>query len=116
MCAYNSVTPTRCTDPQPYRDSRPGRENQALNPESPFSRVFASQPPDPALYFLEPSTPAIYQFSLRLLAFHVQYRENSLSTFTKLPRGQPASAFAISTDHHLALLAYGNQIYYASLP
>lgn len=116
QCAYNAVTPTRCNDPQPYKDSRPGRENQVLKTEAPFNRVFASQPPDPALYFLEPSTPAIYQFSLRSLAFHVQYRQNPLSTYTTLPREQPASAIAISTDHHLAFLAYGNQIYYASLP
>lgn len=116
QCAYNAVTPTRCNDPQPYKDSRPGRENQTLKTEAPFNRVFASQPPDPALYFLEPNTPAIYQFSLRSLAFHVQYRQNPLSTYTTLPRGQSASAFTISTDHHLAFLAYGNQIFYASLP
>lgn len=116
QCAYNAVTPTRCNDPQPYKDSRPGRENQTLKTDTPFNRVFASQPPDPALYFLEPDSAAIYQFSLRSLAFHVQYRQNPLSTYTTLPRGQSASAFAISTDHHLALLAYGNQVYYGSLP
>ncbi len=116
QCAYNAVTPTRCNDPQPYKDSRPGRVNQVLKTETPFNRVFASQPPDPALYFLEPNTPAIYQFSLRSLAFHVQYRQNPLSTYTTLPRAKPASAIAISTDHRLAFLAYGNQIYYASLP
>ncbi|MGB9521243.1 MAG: hypothetical protein ACPL6F_00665, partial [Anaerolineales bacterium] len=116
QCAYNSITPTRCTDPQPYKDARPGRESQILKPEVPFNRIFASQAPDPALYFLEPATPAIYQFSLRSLAFHVQYRQNPLSTYTALPTNKAASALTISTDHRLAFLAYGNLIYYASLP
>lgn len=116
QCTYNAVTPTRCTDPQPYKDSRPGKENQPMVLTNPFSRVFTSQQPDPALYFLDPRTPAIFQFSLRSLAYHAQYHQTPLPTYTRLPEGQLASALAVSNDHSLAFIAFGNQVYYASLP
>ncbi len=116
QCTYNATTPTRCVDPQPYRDSRPGRENQPLQSETPFTRLFVSNPPEPALYLLEPGLPSIYQFSLRLLAFHAQYRNIPPPSFSPFPQGVPATALAISSEQRLAFLAFGNRLYYANLP
>jgi len=116
QCTYNPSTPTRCVDPQPYRDSRPGRENQLLQSETPFTRLYVSQPPEPALYLLESSLPAIYQFSLRLLAFHTQFRSIATPSFSPLPQGLPATALAVSSEQRLVFLAFGNRIYYATLP
>ncbi|PWH18821.1 MAG: hypothetical protein DDG59_05035 [Anaerolineae bacterium] len=116
QCSYSSSTPTRCVDPQPYKDSRPGRENQPLQSETPFTRLFVSQPPEPALYLLESSQPAIYQFSLRLLAFHTQFRSIPTPSFSPLPQGVPASALAVSSEQRLVFLAFGNRLYYANLP
>lgn len=116
QCTYNPSTPTRCVDPQPYKDSRPGRENQLLQSETPFSRLYVSQPPEPALYLLESSQPAIYQFSLRLLAFHTQFRSIAAPSFSPLPQGVAATALAVSSEQRLVFLAFGNRVYYAGLP
>lgn len=116
QCIYNAEAPTRCVDPLPYRDSRPGRENQPLQSETPFTRLYVSQPPDPALYLLDPNSPAIYQFSLRSLAFHAQFRSIPTPSFSALPQGVPATALAVSSEQRLAFLAFGNRLYYANLP
>lgn len=116
QCTYNPATPTHCVDPQPYKDSRPGRENQLLQSETPFTRLYVSQPPEPALYLLESSLPAIYQFSLRLLAFHTQFRSIASPSFSPLPQGVPATALAVSSEQRLVFLAFGNRVYVASLP
>lgn len=116
QCTYNDAAPTRCVDPQPYKDSRPGRENQLFVIEKPFTRLYVSQPPDPALYLLEASSPAIYQFSLRSLAFHAQFRSISTPSFSPLPQGVPATALAVSAEQRLVFIAFGNQLYYANLP
>lgn len=116
QCTYNPSAPTRCVDPQPYKDSRPGRENQLLQSETPFTRLYVSQPPEPALYLLESSLPAIYQFSLRLLTFHAQFRSIATPSFSPLPQGVPATALAVSSEQRLVFLAFGNRIYYATLP
>ncbi|GAB4474916.1 MAG: hypothetical protein Kow0088_11290 [Anaerolineales bacterium] len=116
QCTYHAETPTRCVDPQPYKDTRPGRENQTLQSDTPFTRLYVSQPPDPALYLLEPNQAAIYQFSLRLLAFHSQLRSIPTPEYSVLPQGIPATALAVSSEQRLVFLAFGNRVYYANLP
>ncbi|MCX8061060.1 MAG: hypothetical protein N3D16_00605 [Anaerolineales bacterium] len=116
QCTYNAEAPTRCIDPLPYRDSRPGRENQLLQSETPFTRLYISQPPDPALYLLDPNSAAIYQFSLRSLAFHTQFRSIPTPSISTLPQGVPATAIAVSSEQRLVFLAFGNRLYYANLP
>lgn len=116
QCTYSASAPTRCVDPQPYKDSRPGRENQTLVSEKPFTRLYVSQPPDPAIYLLEATAPAVYQFSLRSLAFHAQFRSIPVPSFSALPQGVLATALAISSEQQLMFLAFGNRLYYANLP
>jgi len=117
-CAYSGsgVAPTRCTNPAPYVDSRPGKENQDFIPETPFSQILATQPPDPSLFLFEPASQAIHHFSLRLLAFHRQYRPASLLGYSKTLQTLPASAFTISNDNRVVFLAVGDQVLYANLP
>jgi hypothetical protein len=116
QCTYSATTPTRCVDPQPYKDTRPGREGQIMQSETPFTRLYISQPPEPALYLLEPSQAAIYQFSLRVLAFHSQLRSIPTSADYVIPQGLPATALAVSSEQRLAFLAFGNRLYSANLP
>ncbi|MGW8250996.1 MAG: hypothetical protein ACWGO1_10165, partial [Anaerolineales bacterium] len=49
LCTYSelSVAPSRCIDPLPYIDSRPGREGQVMTIQPPFIQVLNTQPPDP---------------------------------------------------------------------
>jgi hypothetical protein len=113
LCTFSNlgVAPTRCTDPFPYSDSRPGREGLILIPEKPFTEIRATQPPDPSLYLLDADSQAMYHFSLRLLTFQRQLR-----SLNPLPAGSPATAFAIRPDGRMAFMALGNRVYYGGLP
>jgi hypothetical protein len=103
------VAPTRCSAAT-YSDRRPGRENVPVSPPSPFSQMLVIPPPDPSLYFLEPSGQAIYHFSLRNLAF-----QKVLMPETSLP-AHPASAFTANHSRGYLYLALGNQVFYAVNP
>jgi hypothetical protein len=111
LCVRNTliVAPTRCSVVA-YSDRRPGRENVPVSPPSPFSQMLVIPPPDPSLYFLEPSGQAIYHFSLRNLAF-----QKVLMPETSLP-ARPASAFTANHSRDYLYLALGNQVFYAVNP
>lgn len=117
LCTFSEleVVSTTCTEPIPYIDRRPGREGQFLIPASPFIEIYATLPPDPSLYFLEPASQTLYHFSLRL-AYQRQLRP--LKPFTPRTSNQPASAtaFALSPDNRMAYLAFGNEVLYAGMP
>ena len=118
LCSYSSmsVSPSRCTDPAAYLDSRPGHESQVMALESPFTQLLATQPPDPSLYYLQPSENAIYRYSLRLLTYYGQYRPQiNPNTVAGIP-DKPASAFTLKPGGRFAYLAIGNQVYYAGIP
>ncbi len=117
LCTYSnlSVSPTHCESPVPFLDSRPGRENRILIPETPLTQIYASQPPDPSLFFLEPAQQAIYHLSLRSLTFHQQFRPNS-DFMSGSDSTMPASAFALSADSRVVFLAFGSQVYYSQMP
>jgi uncharacterized membrane protein len=103
------VAPTRCTDPAPFSDSRPGREPEvAVIPETQFSQILFTAPPDPSVYLLDPVSQAIYHFSLRL-TFQRQFQsQEPLSE-------NPAVAFTVSPNRTV-FLAIGNEVYYATIP
>lgn len=114
LCTYSSVsaTPTRCTDPYPYRISRAGEpveevDNLGVN----LSQIQATQPPEPSLYVLNPAAPAIYQFSLGMT--FVQEIRPLQDGATPVP-ARPATAFRVTMGRNL-VLAFGNQLFIASL-
>lgn len=104
------VSPTRCTDPAPFLDSRPGLEDTELVPTIPYTQIQYSQPPDPALYLLEPINQAIDLFSLQRLTFQRRYLPASGLA------GGPATAFAVDSLNRTLFLAAGNNIYYGRIP
>jgi hypothetical protein len=105
-----NVTPSRCTDPVPFMDTRVGRENTPIAHMPPYSQFEYSPPPDPSLYFLEPTTQAIDRYSLHVLAFQKRFQPESA-----LPGGE-ATAFFIDSINRMIFLAVGNQVYYAAMP
>lgn len=115
MCTYSYVetTPTRCTDPYPYRVSVSGQEPQALiNLDAQFTQMQATQPPDPSLYFLDASGRSIQQFSMSLnFVRRLQPRTDGDDS---LPDIAP-SAFAVTNGRNL-VVAYDNQVFIAPLP
>lgn len=114
LCTYSSIssTPTRCSDPYPYRMTRgsePVEEVKTLGVN--LAQIQSIQPPEPSLYFLDPATPAIFQFSLGM-TFVQEIRPRQGGDVT-LP-ARSVSAFRVTQARNL-VLAYGNQVFVASL-
>ncbi len=105
---------TKCTDPSPYGDPRPGNDPAPLIlPGTKFSQIQTTEPPDPSLFALDSVNKAIYHLSLRRLNLQRQYRQTLDSNFP-FPN-QPATAFAIAPNRRL-LIAFGNELFFAALP
>ncbi|MCJ7624552.1 MAG: hypothetical protein MUO76_13705 [Anaerolineaceae bacterium] len=104
---------TRCDDPAPFGDLRPGREEETLLfPDAFFAQVITTEPPDPSLFLLDINSPSIDHFSLQLNLD----RQLKPSLYSEPPTPDPpATAFSISPSR-VVFLAYANQVYYASLP
>jgi hypothetical protein len=110
-CTYSGLaeSPTRCEEPAPYSDPRPGLEGGDHIQGAQFAEIQFSPPPDPSIYLLEPDSKAVYHFSVRLTL------QRQFQSSNPLPEG-PATSFAINRNSRLMFLATGNQVYYASLP
>jgi hypothetical protein len=74
QCIYSGLveSPTRCEDPFPFTDPRPGRSSGRVIADTVFNQVYFAPPPDPSIY-IDPNNQAIYHFSVRL-ALQRQYR------------------------------------------
>lgn len=107
-----SETLVRCTDPMKFEDRRAGREVSPMRLEdTAFKQIIAVEMPNPSLYILDGSAPAIYQFSLALY-LNEQYRAQSGGESPS--KKEPPTAFTISANRQ-AFIAYGNQVYYAQI-
>lgn len=99
-----------CDEPYTYADTGTVGSNTDFE-NLKFSRFAYSQPPDPSIYYLEPDRAELYQFSLRL---NLNKVFRSAVNSGNLPKSE-ATAFYVSADRKV-FLAFGNQLYYASLP
>jgi hypothetical protein len=99
-----------CEDPYPYQDAVGGGAGVDLASLK-FNQMAYSPPPDPSIYFLEPETAELYQFSLRLNLNQVL--RPGLSDGS-LPTAR-ATSFAVAANRQV-FLAFGNAVYYAILP
>ena len=114
-CAYRAFAGdlTECTDPFPYADLRQGRNIKPLKfPQSQFTEMQGTIPPDPSIFLLDLIGPTIHHFSMQL-NLQRQIRPQPYGD-TYLPRSAP-TAFNISPARTL-FLAYGNQLFHAELP
>jgi len=100
--------PTRCQDPAIINDLRDEGQSGPTMDGAVFKEIQYAPPPDPSLYLLEPETPAIYHFSVRL-SYQRQFRP-----LNPLPEG-PATAFTVSPNRQV-FLAIGNQVFFSPLP
>ena len=99
-----------CDDPYPYQSVN--GDVAGVDPGSvKFSQMSYSAPPDPSVFYLDPATAELYQFSLRLNLNQVLrsgLNDGSLPT-------AKATAFAVAANRQV-FLAFGNSVYYAILP
>jgi hypothetical protein len=109
-CTYSGVaeSPTRCEDPYPYSDNRPGRIHGPVIEDAVFNQIYFSSFPDRSIFLLDPKNQAVYYFSV-LLTLQWQYQPKA-----PLAEGK-ATAFAISPNR-TAFLAIGNNVYYSAMP
>jgi len=109
-CTYSGMaeSPTRCDDPYPYSDNRPGRVHGPKIEEAIFNQIYFSSFPERSIYLLDPQNQSIYYFSV-LLTLQWQYQSKGSLAMGK------ATAFAISPNR-MAFLAIGNYVYYAAMP
>ncbi len=109
-CTYSAMpeSPTRCDDPYPYSDNRPGRVHGPVIADAVFNQIFFSSFPERSIYMLDPQNRSIFYFSM-LLTFQWQYQSKP----TIAPGN--ATAFAISPNR-MAFLAVGSNVYYAAIP
>jgi hypothetical protein len=109
-CTYSGLaeSPTRCDDPYPYSDNRPGKIHGPTIEDTVFSHIYFLSFPERSIYLLDPQNQAIFYFSV-LLNLQNQYQPKEA-----LAEGD-ATAFAISPNR-TAFLAIRSYIYYAALP
>lgn len=108
-----SLAPTTCAD-APYGDPRPGMEPAPLRFDGAnFTQLQATQPPDPSLFALDAATQSIFHLSLRRLNLQREYRPR-LDTDFPVPN-TPPTAFAVAPNRR-ALVAFGNQVFFAPIP
>jgi hypothetical protein len=109
-CTYSAMaeSPTRCEDPNPYSDNRPGMSHGPVIEDAIFNQIFFSSFPERSIYYLDPKNQAVYYFSV-LLTLQWQFQPSA-----SLAQGD-ASAFAISPNR-TAFMAVGSYIYYAGMP
>jgi hypothetical protein len=105
---------TKCTDPMPYGDSRPGFDPAPLSfTGSNLIQVETTQPPDPSLFALDAANRSVYHLSLRRMNLQRQYLSLADSDYP-LPKTAP-TAFTVAPNRRV-IIAFGNQVFYAPLP
>lgn len=112
-CIYNPLTKETCTDPSPFGDLRPGRDQQPLSfPGASFTHIQSTTPPDPSLFMLDANQIAVYQFSLRLNLNRLLVPR--FSNDFPVPN-QPPTAFVV-TPNKILVMAFNNILFYATIP
>ena len=113
-CTFSNqdLEPVRCTDPAPISDPRSGMAPAPVIIQGTrFSQILYTPPPNPSIYFLDPGTATIYQFSLRL-NLNLLLRSQSLADY--LQPGARATAFTIDPNQR-AFLAFGSRVFYTTV-
>jgi len=101
--------PVSCENPVTYIDGRPGKEEQIFTiPDSNYSGIMYTTPPDPSLSILDAQNADIYRFSLRFRLYE-RLRPEMRDFEIESP---VATAFTIGIDR-IAFLAFGHQVFYA---
>lgn len=103
------TAPTRCNDPAPFVDTRPGYQSGIRLADGKFSQIMFSGPPDPAVLLLQPFTQEVFKFSPRALELQKILRDQPY-TPSRLPEGAEGvvTAMTFSPNKSLFLFAGGN--------
>ncbi len=104
---------TECLDPAPYSDMRSGQSPQAISfPDSQFIQMRMTPAPDSSIYLLDTHGNGIYHFSLQRNLQKIY--QPGFSDPGYAPAG--ASTSMTLSPGKTVFMAFGNQVYYGSLP
>ncbi len=114
-CTYGAIsgTATKCKDPSPYSIERPNVKNKpVIIPETTFTQIQYSAPPDPSIYLLDTSSVSIYHFSVKL----AMMKELSVQAGDpqQLLKRKP-TAFTVNPAK-VVFMAFDNKVYSAVSP
>jgi len=115
-CTYSHMKDyklTECVDPAPYSDMRAGGAPEAINfPDAQFVQMKMTAAPDSSIYLLDTHGNSLFHFSLQRNLQRILtpgYLEEEAA-----PKNE-ATAVAISPGR-LIFVAFGNQVYYGTMP
>ncbi len=114
ICAYSRLftSPTRCTNPAEFKDTRPGYPSGTQLRDGQFRQIIFTQSPNPTVNLLEPTTRAIFRFSPYSLELQTILRSIP-GEEASLPSNMPISAIAFSPNKALFVLSDG-QVYFTT--
>jgi hypothetical protein len=115
-CSYTgySYSSTRCSDPFPYHPGQKAEESMETVPGVKFIQMQYVQPF--SIYILDANKPSLYHYSTNLNLQQVFRPDTNLEV---APPQSPPTAFTISTELTIdrrVFIAYGTQVFYATLP
>jgi hypothetical protein len=107
------TSPTRCNDPAPYIDTRPGFESGIRLVDGKFSQITFTSPPNPSVAMLQPYTQSIFRFSARALELQNQIRSRA-GKDDLLPKAAQITAMAFSPNKVLFIFLDNGQVFFAA--
>lgn len=109
------VSPTRCKDPAPYIDTRPGYQSGNTLVDGKFSQIAFTSPPNPSVALLQPYNiePSIFRFSPLALELQSQLRSRA-GKDDRLPKASQITAMAFSSNKLLFIVLDNGQVFFAA--
>ncbi len=105
------VSPTRCTDPAIFIDTRKGYESGPTLADGVFSQIAFTGPAAPSVALLEKYNPYIFRFSAPTLELQNQIQPEA-GKDNPLPVGKPITAMAYGPNKVLFIFV-GGQVYFS---
>jgi len=114
VCIYSRLftSPTRCTDPIEYKDTRSGYPSGPRLRDGQFRQIFFTQAPNPTINLLEPTTRSIFRFSPYSIELQTLIRSLPGKN-DPLPANMPITAITYSPNKTLFVLVDG-QVYFTT--
>ena len=107
------VSPTRCNDPAPYVDTRPGFASGIRLVDGKFSQIAFTSPPNPSVALLQPYTQSVFRFSPRALELQNQIRSKA-GKDDPLPKASQITAMTFSPNKVLFIVLDNGQVFFAA--
>jgi hypothetical protein len=109
------VSPTRCNDPAPYVDTRPGYQSGRTLVDGNFTQIAFTSAPNPVVTLLQPASvePSVFRFSPRALELQNLLRSRP-GKDDHLPKSARITSMAFSPNRMLFVAMDNGQVFFAA--